>query len=364
MKKSTSVVLEGIKTIAVRDFEVPHIGPKEALLRMELAGVCSSDVGMYTGKIGPKPYPIILGHELVGFIEEAGEDFTHRHGVKKGDRVIVEFTFGCSECSACVAGNYRFCEKTLSYGSSISCQEPPHLWGGYGQYLYLPYNVMVHKISSTLSAKTAVLVCAVMANAIRWVRLAGNVAIGDTVVVQGVGQQGLAAIAVARYAGAKTVIATGLGKDSRRFEMAKRMGADYCINVEEKDMVAEISSITGGKMAELVIELTGNAKSAELTTKLVGRMGAIVLPGLYGTGKDVPIKLDELIRKEARIYGVYSHDGNAVRRAIGLAESGRFPWDDMVTHVFRLEEAEKAIKVVAGEVEGSEAVKVVIDPWL
>jgi len=92
MQMTRSMVVEKPGQIAMREFPIPAIGPEDGLIRIEMAGVCGSDPGMYRGKASSLPiaYPLILGHEIVGRVEEIGELAAQRHKVKKGDRVIVE----------------------------------------------------------------------------------------------------------------------------------------------------------------------------------------------------------------------------------------------------------------------------------
>ncbi len=364
MKTSRAMVLEEPGRMVLREFPLPEIGFQEGLLKVEMAGVCGSDVGIYRGKAtrAPRPYPIIMGHEIFGTIVEIGEEASQKRGLKVGDRAIVEYTFGCGNCFNCMKGDYIHCESSLTYGSMISCKEPPHLWGGYSEYLYLAPRAMVHKVRKDLRPEVGILICAVLGNGIRWLRMIGGISIGDTVVIQGPGQQGLAGLIVAKEAGAKKVIVTGITKDRARFELAKTFGADEIINVEKTNPVEVVKEITQGKMADLVMDVTGNPKGAVMAIDLVKKKGTVILPGLYGMDKEIPLILDKVVFKEVRVQGVFSHDFRSVIPAIHLAESGKYPLERMVTHRFPLEEAEKAVKVAGGEIEGEEPIKVVITP--
>lgn len=365
-KKALAAVVPEVGKMELREFDLPTIGRDDGLLRVELAGVCGSDPKVYYGKLFPheRPWPLILGHEVVGRIEEIGENLSAKNKVRKGDRIVVEANYGCGECQACIVGDYRFCEKKRRYGSMISSEEPPHLWGGYSQYLYLPPRSMIHKVGEDISPKLGVLICAVIANALRWLRQVGEVSIGEAVVIEGVGQQGLAAVAVAKESGACPIIATGLTQDKHRLGMARRMGADYCINVEQEDVIARVREVTAGQMADVVMDATGNPTGTALVADLLKPKGRFVMPGTYGTSAMVSLALDKFIYKEITIYGVLSHDITSVKPAIKMVQTGKYPWDDMVTHVYPLREAEKAIKVVAGEIEEGHPIKVALDPWL
>ena len=362
LRKSRAAVLEGIRKMSIKEFDVPNVSADDGLLRVEMVGVCGSDPGMYMGKF-KVPFPIIMGHEIVGYIEEIGDIIAAKHGVKRGDRVVVEHPFGCGECYPCITGDYINCEKNLKYGYSISCKDTPHLWGGYSEYLYISPRAMVHKIPHDLPAEAAILICAIMGNAIRWVRMIGQVSIGDTVVIQGPGQQGLAAVIAAKESGASNIIVVGTSKDRRRLEMACRLGANYAVNINEEDPVTKVREISGGLMADVVIEVSGYPGALRVSTDLVRKKGTIIAAGLYGQKTEISLIFDKLIMNEVKLQGVYSHDIRAVLPAIRLVESRRYPIEELVTHKFKLDEAEKAVQLVAGEVEDiEEPIKVAIVP--
>jgi len=363
--KSRAMVLEAPRKMSLRTFEIPDIGPEDALLKVKMVGVCGSDPGIYQGKKSrqPRPYPIIMGHEMVGEIAEIGAQAARNHRVQKGDRVIVEYAFPCGHCRDCLEGNYTRCESALCYGSMISCRETPYLWGAYSEYMYIAPNAVVHKISRTLPDEAAVLVSAVLGNAIRWLRIKGNVSIGDTVVIQGPGQQGLAGVIVARESGASNIIVTGMSRDEHRMALAREFGATYCCDIEKEDAVKVVSDITDGKMADVVLEVTGNPASLSKSVDLVGGGGRIIMPGLYGLDKEIPIAMDRVIYKEASLLGVFSHNITSVLPAIKLAESRKYPLERMVTQRFPLAEAEKAVQLAGGEILNQYPIKVVIEPW-
>jgi alcohol dehydrogenase len=364
MKTSRAMVLEAPGRMVLREFPLPAIGSEDGLLKVEMVGVCGSDVGMFRGKAtrAPRPYPIIMGHEIFGTVVEVGDEASQRWSLKEGDRAIVEYAFGCGECFHCKQGDYIHCEKMFTYGSMISCQNPPHLWGAYSEYLYLPPRARVHRVHHDLLPEVGVLICAVMGNAVRWLQVVGGVKKGDTVVIKGPGQQGLAGAVIAREADAEMVIMTGMTEDRIRFELAKSFGADEIIDVKKEDPVEKVREMTEGRMADLVMDVTGNPKGAVTAIDLVKKKGTVILPGLYGMDQEVSLILDKIVYKEVRMQGVFSHDFRSVLPAIHLAESGKYPLEKMVTHRFPLEEAEKAIKVAGREIEGEDPIKVVIIP--
>ena len=363
-EKTRSMVVETPGKMAVWEFTLPQLGDEDGLLKVEMAGVCGSDPGMFKGKATALAiqYPLILGHEIVGRIEKIGAKAAVRHQVKQGDRVIIETAFGCGHCLSCLTGNYVHCEAQMFYGHTIPCSEPPHLWGAYGQHLYIAPRAMVHKISDTLPPEEAVFIGAVLGNAIRWLRVLGGVSIGHTVVIEGPGLQGLAGVIVAKESGADKIIVTGLGKDARRFELAREFGATHCLNIEHQDPEEAVREITRGAMADVVMDVTGNPEGAKKALDLVRQRGTIVMPGIYGAKKEIPLVLDKIVFKEVKIQGVLSQDVTSVLPAIKLAESRKYPLAKMITHRYSLEDAEKAVRLVGGEKPEEEPIKVVIVP--
>jgi len=365
-RKTTSAVLEAVGKISFKEFEIPEVKNDDAILKVEMVGVCGSDVGIYTGKTGRilEHLPIILGHEFVGHIIEAGDVFCKQHGVEIGDRVLVEYTFGCGMCRSCISGNYRLCEKKYRYGTYISSNIPPHLWGGYGEHVYLAPRAMVHKISSNVPPEEAILISAVLGNGIRWINQIGRTKIGDVVAIIGPGPQGLAAVVAAKESGASKIIVTGLTKDKKRLDMATLLGATHTIDVSKDDPIKVTKEMTGGRLANVVIDVSGTEPGINTAIDLVAQEGTLVMPGMYGTGKKIAIELDKLILNETRVMGAYSHDYRSVEPAIALVESRKYPLSKMVTHKFPLSKAEEAIKVMGGFIEGEDAIKVVLDPWM
>jgi alcohol dehydrogenase len=221
---------------------------------------------------------------------------------------------------------------------------------------------MVHKIGENISPEVGVLIGAVLGNAVRWLRIIGNVSIGQTVVIVGPGQQGMAGVMVAKESGAEPIIVIGLSKDKKRLEMARRFGSDIVINAENEDPVKVISHETNGTMADLVMDVTGHPSGASMAMTLAGTGATIILPGLYGPNTEVPLLLDKAVLKELKLLGVFSHDFPAVDAAIKIARRGKYPLSEMISHRFPLEKAEDAIRLVGGEVEGETPLKVVLDP--
>ena len=356
-----AAVLKAAYEISVETFPVPKIGPDDALLKIELAGVCGTDHHAFSGRI-PVPMPIILGHEILGRIVAIGDRAAARYGVSVGRRVTVEASVPCWACEDCLGGGYRFCQTNRGYGMRLSTTEPPALWGALAELMHLAPGSIVHSVPAGVPARVAV-VASIFANGIQWLRYHGNLSTGETVVIQGAGPQGLAATVIARESGAAQIIVTGLARDASRLSLARAFGADETIVADEEDITARIKQLTQGRMADLVLDVTGSSDAVRTSVDLVRRRGRLVLGGLTGHGVETSLKLDELVWKEIRLQGVFAKGSDAINAAnrILSARGHLYPLERLISHVYSLDEASEAI-VAAGGAAGDGFIKAAIAP--
>ncbi|HEY7064180.1 MAG TPA: zinc-binding dehydrogenase [Chloroflexota bacterium] len=355
-----AMVLEAPERLRLHEFARPRVGPDEALLEVELAGICGTDVKTFHGSL-PYPTPLIMGHEILGHVAEIGERAAEHWGVQVGDRVGVEGSVPCWACLRCQTGRYRFCQRKQGYGTSTPSTEPPHLWGAYGRLMYLAPGSILHRIAPNVPPGAAV-VASNIANGIQWVRNQGGARSGDAVVVQGVGPQGLAAVVVARECGARLVVATGIGRDRERLELARLFGADHAVDVDTQDPVALVRELTNGEMADVVVDVSGSPRGLATSLELAREQGTVVCAGLTGKDTLTPLLFDQVIWKELRLQGVFTKGADAIAEGIRLAEAGKYPLERMLTHTFPLDQAEQAIRALAGEIPGLYPVKAAIAP--
>lgn len=346
------------RTLVERRFPLPEIADDDALLRVEACGICGSDCEQFEGVL-PVRFPVIPGHEPLGFIERIGVGAAQRWGVKQGDRVVVETILSCGRCRICQKGLRHLCfgggGRFRAY-SYISTEEAPALWGAYSEYMYLCPETVVHRIDPSIPPEIAVLYNPLGAG-FRWAGEIGGVSRGDTVVILGPGQRGLASVIAASRAGAEQIIVSGLEKDSHKLELARRYGATRTVNVEVEDLASVVFDATGGQGADVVIEVTAYAvEPVAQTLTLARRGGMVVLAGVKGM-KEVPgFVSDRAVLKELTIHGALGVSSSAFRAAIRLIESGDIDLRPMHTHSFPLQQAELAIRTLAGEIPGSSAI--------
>lgn len=356
-----AAVQTGPRQIELREFPRPRIGPDDGLLRVEACGICGSDVELYHGTLPNKALPCVPGHEPLGVIEEVGEVAARRWGVAPGDRVALEILIPCRACETCLTGRYMACPARIGGHGVTSVSREPSLWGGFAEHLYLHPNAILHKMRADIPAEVAVMFNPLGAG-VRWACHLGGVQLGDTVLVLGPGQRGLSAVIAARAAGAGTIIVTGLARDGRKLELAREFGADHTINVDEADTVEAVRDLTGGRLADVVLELTPMATAPVLDAlNAVRHGGRVVLAGLKGD-RPVPVPTDLIINKAVSLVGAFGVDNRAYTEAIRIIESGRYPLEKLHTHTFGLSEVARAIETLAGEVPGETAVHVSVHP--
>lgn len=351
----------------VWEFDFPEIAAEDGLLKVQLSGVCGSDWPYYNNYPDQKG-PLILGHEAVGHIDRAGATALRRWGLKEGDRVALEEYLPCGHCGYCRTGDFRLCDATdtltrphsIRLGSTPVSQAPS-LWGGYSQYQYLPENAVFHRIPEHVPTEQAALALP-LGNGFEWAYLQGGVRIGEAVLIQGPGQQGLACVLAAAVAGASTIIVSGMTRDAARFDLAKKLGAHHVIDIEKQDLQQAVLDITGGDLVDLVIDCaSGGTDTIVSAIKLVRKAGRVMLGGQKR--KLIPeFESDLLIRKFLTLRGMRGHSYQSVELAIETIASGRYPLDQLCTHVFGLGQVHAALKTVGGEGQPG-AIHCCIDPW-
>jgi threonine dehydrogenase-like Zn-dependent dehydrogenase len=211
--QSQTAVVTDIRKVEMRQFAVPEPGQNDAVLKVELCGICGSDYDYYVhGEHWPyrKP-PQILGHEVIGRISAIGREASNSWSVKEGDLVAVEASITCQRCRYCTTGNSALCGNKRSYGMSTDMNEPPYLWGGYSQFMYLHPRANLHPVPSGVSSHVAVLFTS-LANGVKWAQRAPGLRMGESIVILGPGQQGLAGVLAASSTGASPIVVSGSEK--------------------------------------------------------------------------------------------------------------------------------------------------------
>jgi threonine dehydrogenase-like Zn-dependent dehydrogenase len=322
----------------VREYAMPDPTPGCVLIKMELSGICGTDKHTfqgYTTQYGGREleFPIIQGHENVGTIAAIGGDGKYEdfEGIplQVGDRVVVGANVACGDCYYCRHDfPYYCCERTTDYGNNLSAKYPPHLFGGWAQYMYIVPGSFLVKVPDELPSEVAVLteIFAVSVGLDRAKQMSAfpneSFRFDDTVVVLGVGPLGMCFLMKARMLGAGTIFAVDLS--DYRLDFAKRLGADYALNAAnttKSDRLAFIRDLTNGRGADMVVECAGVPSAVPEALDLLRVGGLLVEAGNFSDLGEVSISPHrQLCAKNVRILGVAGEEpaayGSGMRQMV------------------------------------------------
>jgi S-(hydroxymethyl)mycothiol dehydrogenase len=339
--------------VTVETIVVPDPGPGEAKVRVQACGVCHTDLHYREGGIGDD-YPYLLGHEAAGIVESVGPDVT---GVAPGDFVVLNWRAVCGECRACRRGRSWYCfnthnatqKMTLADGTPLS----PALGIGAFAEKTLVAAGQATKVDDRADPSAAGLLgCGVMAG-FGAATYTGGIGRDDSIAVFGCGGVGDAAIAAARVAGARTIIA--VDRDPRKLEWALGFGATHTVDASQEDPVEAIRALTDGNGADVCIEAVGRPevlKQAFYARDLAGTVVQVGVPTPDMALPDIPM-IDFFGRGGALKPSWYGDclPSRDFPTLIDLYLQGRFPLDKFVSETIALDEVEQAFqKMEQGEV--------------
>jgi threonine dehydrogenase-like Zn-dependent dehydrogenase len=348
-----AAVTVGPGVTEIRTLELPPIGADGGLLQVQATGVCGSDWGYYQNLHATRG-DFILGHESVGRVAAVGTLAARNWGVREGDYVALEEYLPCGFCKHCRSGDFRLCNATdwrlggLRYGAT-GLSKAPGLWGGFSQFQYLHPNTVFHHVPDHVLPQHATLALP-LSNGIEWTYLQGKAGPGQCVVIQGPGQQGLACVVAAREAGAAQIIVTGLSTptDELRLAMARQLGAHHTISIQEEDALEAVADLTGGAMADLVIDCaSGGPDSVVSAMHMARKKGRVVLAGQKR--QPVPsFNSDLIISHFLTVLGMRGHSYAAVEMAIDLIAHNRHGVLALSSPSYGLHQTDHALQTLVG----------------
>ena len=342
--------------LAIEEVALPEPGPGDVLVRIMASGVCHSDWHILKGEWGMR-FPMMLGHEGAGVIEEAGEDV---RGVQKGDHVILSWRTNCGSCDMCQRGYPALCDRspqTQAKPTLKGSDTPLGLAAGLGTFT--PYQVVPEsaavRIDPDIPFPQAALVgCGVMTGVGAVINTA-RVEPGSTVAVFGCGGVGLNCIQGAALAGAKMIIAVDMLDN--KLAMAGTFGATHTVNASREDPVDRIKELTGGPGVHYAFEAIGLVEAPFVQSVLCTRKrGVSVWVGHAPLNTAVTIDARALIQEKTVIASFYGSARPHIDfpRLLDLYRGGRLKLDELITRSFDLEDVNEAFDVLArGEVARS-----------
>lgn len=298
---------------------LPVYGYGEVLVRIKAAGICHSDAHYRAGVSSTGPLPQTLGHEIAGIVEAVGPGVTR---VRPGDRVCLHYLVTCGQCEHCNRGQEQFCVQGQMLGK--------HRDGGYAEFIAAPERGVIRLPDEVPFEHAAVMMCSssTSLHALRKARMRA----GETVAVFGAGGLGMSAIQLARGLGALAIYAVDI--NAEKLALAERFGA-LPVNASQVDPVAEIRRLTGGRGADVALELIGLPTTMRQAVQVLGVQGRAALAGITRT----PFEVDsyfEVIGKEAEIIGCSDHLLQEFPLLLEFARRGVLDLSHVVTRIVPL----------------------------
>ncbi len=355
-KTMRAVRVHGIEDYRLEEIPVPVVGPGEVLVRVLATGVCASDVKSYHGSrvwgsAEIAPYiqaPVTPGHEFVGEVVALGEGAGAKYGLELGDWAVSEQIVPCWQCRFCQRGQYWMCHRHDIYGFIKDRAE-----GSWAEYMKFPAGALNYKVPKDIPAEQAALI-EPMACAIHAVER-GEIELGDTVVIAGLGPIGLGMVQVARRKSPGMLIA--LDMKPKRLEMARALGADLAIDIREGNAIQRVLDLTDGYGCDVYIEATGAAPAVNQGLQMLRRLGTFVEFSVHSQPAAVDWSIIGDV-KELNIHG--SHLGAySYPLAIDYLRSGAINGKALVSHVLPLERFKDGLEIAHS---GEESMKVILTP--
>jgi threonine dehydrogenase-like Zn-dependent dehydrogenase len=355
--KSHVMIQVADRRIVQDEWEIPRVGASEALMQVELCGICGSDVEIYKGSVaaaGILRYPLIPGHEPIGRIVEVGPEAQKLWNVKVGDRIALEPNLSCGRCDLCLTGHYHDCQSLMPPGAPPAYGFTPTdvghgFWGGYSQYMHLHERTIFHRVPDPLPLSIASLYQPLGAG-VRWAVQVPELGLGDSILILGSGQRGLGAVVAAKAAGAGHIIVTGTSRSHAKLQLAKTLGASHVIKSDAENVIEQVKALTGGRGVDIVLDTvpidTGPIVDAVECCRLGG---TIVLAGVKDKNQPIAVNTNRLIYKEITIKGVYAQNYGAYVEAFRLLSQLGPKLASLHTHEFKLTDVEQALLVMAKE---------------
>jgi threonine dehydrogenase-like Zn-dependent dehydrogenase len=362
--------------LEVREFPYPEtMAPGAVLLRMLASGICGTDKHTFRGETAQylgtgyertTPFPIIQGHENVGVVTEIGPgggwafDGTP---LQAGDRVVPAPNRACGRCHMCARGfPYYLCRNLENYGNSLSCADPPHLFGGWSEYLYLRPGTAVFRVPDALPDDVAVLteIFAVTHSLERAARLPrpNGFRPGDSVVIIGAGALGLAHAIKASLMGAGQTLV--IDPSIRRRELASKLADAVALEPGEL-AVAEVRERCAGEGADVVVNATGFPGSFAPAMAMVRDGGTIIEVGAFVDMGEEAFNPASVCGRSLCVLGVGGEDLTCYEGTLALLarHNGSIPFAEMVSHRFGVSDAPRAMAVA---LDAQASAKVLIMP--
>jgi L-iditol 2-dehydrogenase len=316
-----------VECFKVQELPVPQIDDSEVLIKVKYTGICGTDWSIYRGWYSADKLPMIPGHEFSGVIAKVGKK---AGSLKEGDRVTADINMSCGSCFYCRRGEKLLCDNFTQLGI--------HTHGTFAEYVKAPA-VNVHKLPDNMSFEQGAFIEPV--SCVIHAAKAMDAKLGSSVAVMGCGLGVLHARMAVLRACAPVII---FGDNRKRLQIAKDMGADYAIHIDDvKDPVEEVMKITGGRGVDYAIEAVGTVKTYEQSFAMLRRGGQLSAFGITGEQDTMSIRPFEFVLGEKKVTGSCAGVGQDWPDAITLISNGRINPKPLFSMKVPLEDLEWAL---------------------
>jgi L-iditol 2-dehydrogenase len=325
--------------IRVESSARPEVGPDDILVRASACGICSGDIMPWYIR---RKAPLVLGHEPVGVVAEAGaavRDF------RAGDRVFVHHHAPCFNCSPCRRGEYVQCATWRSSKISPGGMAEYFAVGAVNQRDTLKLPDELGDLDAVLIEPAACVVKSMRRSGLRP---------GESILVIGLGIMGMMHVRLARHLGAGRIIGADLFET--RAARARELGADFGIKVSGDNLVESVREATNGAMADVVIVGPGTSRAIATGIACAGKGATVVQFTATPPEDEMTVRPHDLYFNETRLVPSYSCGPDDTREALSLVRRGVLSAKDLVTHQFPLARVSEAYE----QAQKPESLKVVV----
>ncbi|SUW00081.1 alcohol dehydrogenase [Brachyspira pilosicoli] len=343
-----ALVYIGDKKIELKEIENPKIiDSKDAIVKVQLSSICTSDFHIINGQVLRANKNIVLGHEFVGEVVEIGSE------VKKlniGDRVSANCITFCGECYYCKNGFINNCEKG---GWEIGCR----INGCQAEYVRVPFaDMSLNIIPQNVTYKNALFVGDILASGYFGAELC-DIKNNDTVSVIGAGPVGLCAMMSARAFGAKKIIAIDINEDRLNIAKENKL-ANFVINPNKTNNIEEyIKDINAGKLSDGTIEAAGGENTFDLAWKIARPNSVVALVAMYEKPQILPLNImygKNLIFKTGGVDAIHSDE------ILQLISQGKLNTDFLITHTIKLDNILRGYEIF--DKKEDNCIKIAVEP--
>ena len=319
--------------------------PKDAIVRVTLSSICTSDLHIKHGSV-PRAVPgVTVGHEMVGIVEEIGDDVK---GVKPGDRVTVNVETFCGECFFCKHGFVNNCTDPNG-GWALGCR----IDGGQAEYVRVPYaDQGLNKIPENVSDEQALFTGDILATGY-WAARISEIGPEDTVLIIGAGPTGVCTLLCVMLKKPKRIIVCEKDEARRRFVTEHYPDILVCSPDDCEEYVREHSDHGG---ADRVIEAAGGKDTFKLSWKCARPNAIVTVVALYDEPQILP--LPDMYGKNLT-FKTGGVDGCDCEEILKLISDGLIDTTPLISHRFKLSEVEEAYHVFENRLDG--VIKVAIE---